>query len=298
MSNQEPLSGGQRLRQLSKRLLAQLGHTSRAYRLLEPGDRVMVAVSGGKDSMALLHLLHEVRAKAPFPFSLIAVNLDQGHPGFPVETLPRYFEARGFEYRIVKEDTYSIVKQKVPEGRTTCSLCSRLRRGVLYNVAEELGCTKLALGHHREDTTETLLLNLFYSGQIKAMPPRLTSDDGRNVVIRPLIECAEADIAELARLLEFPIVPCNLCGSQDNMKRQRIKQLIAELTAENPNVPGNLLASLANVRPSHLMDPALQSASAASSSDLMASGFGGGALTGAPSPGTSQLIAASTLARR
>ncbi|MBX3183906.1 MAG: tRNA 2-thiocytidine(32) synthetase TtcA [Polyangiaceae bacterium] len=287
------------MRQLSKRLLAQIGHTSHRYRLLEPGDRVMVAVSGGKDSMSLLHLLHELRAKAPFPFSLIAVNLDQGQPGFPVETLPRYFEERGFEHRIVKEDTYSIVKEKVPEGRTTCSLCSRLRRGVLYNVAEELGCTKIALGHHREDTTETLLLNLLYSGQIKAMPPRLRSDDGRNVVIRPLIECAEADIAELARLMAFPIIPCNLCGSQANLKRQRVKDLIAELTAENPNVPGNLLASLSNVRPSHLMDPHLSGAEPASPGGSDALGWEARPMApAAAAPSGSQLIAITALARR
>ncbi|MCA9640138.1 MAG: tRNA 2-thiocytidine(32) synthetase TtcA [Polyangiaceae bacterium] len=250
-------NAGARLRRLEKRLLGQLAQTSEAFKLLEPNDRVMVAVSGGKDSMSLLSLLGQIRARAPFPLELIAVNLDQGHPGFPAEVLPNYFEAQGFDYKIIREDTYSIVKSKIPEGRTYCSLCSRLRRGILYNVAQELGCTKIALGHHREDTIETLLLNLLYSGQIKAMPPRLQSDDGRNVVIRPLLECAEADIAEYAALMQFPIVPCDLCGSQDNLKRQRIKRLIDELAAENPNVRGNLLAALGNVRVTHLLDRAL-----------------------------------------
>lgn len=252
-------NAGARLRRLEKRLLGQLAQTSEAFKLLEPHDRVMVAVSGGKDSMSLLSLLERVRERAPFPFELVAVNLDQGHPGFPSDVLPTYFEAQGFSYRIIREDTYSIVKSKIPEGRTYCSLCSRLRRGILYNVAQELGCTKIALGHHREDTIQTLLLNLLYSGQIKAMPARLRSDDGRNVVIRPLLECAEADISEYAALMQFPIVPCDLCGSQDNLKRQRIKRLIDELAAENPNVRGNLLAALGNVRVTHLLDRALLS---------------------------------------
>ncbi|MGE0325149.1 MAG: tRNA 2-thiocytidine(32) synthetase TtcA [Polyangiaceae bacterium] len=254
-----PENSGARLRRLEKRLLGQLAQTSEAFKLLEPGDRVMVAVSGGKDSMSLLSLLARIRERAPFPLELIAVNLDQGHPGFPSEVLPSYFDAQGFDYKIIREDTYSIVKSKIPEGRTYCSLCSRLRRGILYNVAQELGCTKIALGHHREDTIETLILNLLYSGQIKAMPPRLQSDDGRNVVIRPLLECAEADIAEYAALMHFPIVPCDLCGSQDNLKRQRVKRLINELAAENPNVRGNLLAALGNVRVTHLLDRALSS---------------------------------------
>jgi tRNA 2-thiocytidine biosynthesis protein TtcA len=224
---------------------------------LEPGDKVMVAVSGGKDSYTLLTLLHKLKAKAPFPFELIAVNLDQGHPGFPKEVLPDFFRAEGFAYRIITEDTLSIVKDKIPEGNTYCSLCSRLRRGILYNVAEELGATKIALGHHRDDSIETLMLNLFYSGQIKAMPPKLHSDDGRNTVIRPLIYSAEADIAEYARQQQFPIIPCNLCGSQENLKRQEIKQLLSSLEAENPKLRGNLLAALRNVRSTHLLDKSL-----------------------------------------
>lgn len=259
----QPLDAGAargRLRHLEKRLLRQLGQTSERFKLIEPGDRVLVGISGGKDSMSLLYLLAKIRERVPFEFSLIAVNLDQGHPGFPSHLLPGYFEAQGYDYRIIREDTYSIVQDKLPAGSTYCSLCSRLRRGILYNVAQDLGCTKIALGHHREDTIETLLLNLLYSGQISAMPPRLTSDDGRNVVIRPLLECAEAEIAEFAALMQFPIIPCDLCGSQENLKRKRVKRLIEELTAENRNVPGNMLAALSNVRMSQLMSdgPAAQ----------------------------------------
>jgi len=239
---------------LEKRLLALVAKASSDFGLLEPNDRVMVAVSGGKDSHALLHLLREVQRKAPFPFSLVAVNLDQGQPGFPSSVLPDYFAREGYEHRIVAEDTYSIVKEKVPEGKTYCSLCSRLRRGVLYNVAVELGATKIALGHHRDDVIETLLLNLLYSGQLKAMPPRLRSDDGRNVVIRPLIYCVEEDLAAFAAERAFPVIPCDLCGSQDNLQRKRVKELLARLDAENPNVKSNVFAALSNVRPTHLLD--------------------------------------------
>jgi tRNA 2-thiocytidine biosynthesis protein TtcA len=239
---------------VEKHLLNELARASSDFRLLEPNDRVMVAVSGGKDSLSMLHLLRETSRRAPFPFTLIAVNLDQGHPGFPKHVLPEYFEKEGYEYEIIERDTYSVVKEKVPEGKTYCSLCSRFRRGILYDVAQELGCTKIALGHHRDDVIETLLLNLFYSGQMKAMPPRLRSDDGRNVVIRPLVYSSECDLVEFAEEKQFPIIPCDLCGSQDNLQRKKVKELLNRLSAENPHVRGNLFAALSNVRPSHLMD--------------------------------------------
>ncbi len=239
---------------LEKHLLSEIARASSDFRLIEPGDRVMVAVSGGKDSHALLYLLRETAKKAPFDFSIVAVNLDQGHPGFPKHVLPEYFQKEGYEYAIIERDTYSIVKEKIPEGRTYCSLCSRFRRAILYDAAQDLGATKIALGHHRDDVIETLLLNLFYSGQMKAMPPRLRSDDGRNIVIRPLVYSSECDIAEFALEKEFPIIPCDLCGSQDNLQRKRVKELLNRLSDENPHVRGNLFAALGNVRPSHIMD--------------------------------------------
>lgn len=245
---------------LEQRLLSELGRASREHRLLEPDDRVMVAVSGGKDSHVLLYLLRAIQKRVPFSFSFVAVNVDQGHPGFPERLLPEYFEREGFEYRIVKEDTYSIVKEKVPEGKTYCSLCSRLRRGILYTVASEIGATKIALGHHKDDLIETLLLNLFYSGQVKAMPARLQSDDGEHVVIRPLAYSAESDIAALAAARGFPIVPCDLCGSQENLRRGMVKRLIADLDRDNPKVRNNLFAALSNVRPTHLLDVELANA--------------------------------------
>lgn len=239
---------------LEKRLLRQVGRASKEHRLIEPGDRILVGISGGKDSWTLLYLLRQLQRRAPFDFSFVAVNLDQGHPGFPAHVLRDYFEAEGYEYELLKYDTYSIVLDKIAPGKTQCSLCSRLRRGILYNAAVELGCSKIALGHHRDDAIETLMLNLLYSGRIKSMPPRLTSDDGRNVVIRPLINCAEEEVAHFSRLKGFPIVPCDLCGSQPNLQRQQVKRLLAELNAANPKVKGNLFAALHKVVPSHLMD--------------------------------------------
>jgi tRNA 2-thiocytidine biosynthesis protein TtcA len=242
------------------RLLANVARASKDFDLIEAGDRILVAVSGGKDSHALLYLLREIARRAPFEVSLVAVNLDQGHPGFPKHVLPAYFEAEGYDYRIIEEDTYSIVKQRIPEGKTYCSLCSRLRRGILYNLASELGATKIALGHHRDDLIETLLLNLFYAGQMKSMPPRLRSDDGRNTVIRPLVYCSESDLERFASEKAFPIVPCDLCGSQDDLQRKQMKELISRLHANNPHVRGNLFAALSNVRPTHLLDAALSGA--------------------------------------
>jgi tRNA 2-thiocytidine biosynthesis protein TtcA len=246
------------MQRVEDRLLRQVARASSDFSLLEPGDRVMVAVSGGKDSHALLYLLRQIARRAPFEFSLVAVNVDQGHPGFPQTLLPEYFTREGYEFEIVREDTYSVVKEKVPVGKTTCSLCSRLRRGILYTTAVRLGCTKIALGHHRDDVIETLLLNLFFSGQTKAMPPRLRSDDGRNVVIRPLVYAAEADLAAFAEEKAFPIIPCDLCGSQEQLQRKRVKALLTTLEAENPNIRRNILAALGNVRPTHLLDHGLR----------------------------------------
>lgn len=242
---------------LEAKLLRAVGKASAEFGLLEPGDRVMVGMSGGKDSYTLLHLLRLLQKKAPFEFELLAVNLDQGHPGFDVSPLVGWLEANGHPYRLLQEDTYRIVTEKIPEGKTYCSLCSRLRRGVLYNAAVELGCTKIALGHHRDDAIETLMLNLLYSGKISAMPARLRSDDGRNVVIRPLITSDEDDIAAFAKEMAFPILPCDLCGSQDGLKRQAVKGLLKHLQDRNPHVRSNLFAALSNVRPSHLLDPKL-----------------------------------------
>ena len=211
-------------------------------------------MSGGKDSYAMLHILQLIQQKAPFPFSIVAVNLDQGHPGFPGHLLEDYFKEIEVEYKMLSQDTFSIVKEKIPVGKTFCSLCSRLRRGILYNAAQELGCTKLALGHHRDDIIETLMLNLLYSGQLKAMPARFLSDDKRNTVIRPLAYCEEKDLIALAEQLDFPIIPCDLCGTQENLKRQKIKRMISELNDENPHIRHNMFSAVRNVIPSHLLD--------------------------------------------
>lgn len=246
------------LARLEKRLLRRVGQASEDFGLIEPGDRIMLCLSGGKDSYAMAWLLMQVQRKVPFDFELVAVNLDQGHPGFPAGKLKAWMEAQGLEHRMLQRDTYSIVKEKIPEGRTYCSLCSRLRRGILYDAAVELGCNKLALGHHRDDIIETVLLNLLYSGQLKAMPPKLRSDDGRNVLIRPLAYCDEPELARLAELRAFPILPCDLCGSQEHLHRKKVKALLNELAAENPHVRQNVFAALGNVRPSHLLDRELR----------------------------------------
>ncbi|WP_439649509.1 tRNA 2-thiocytidine(32) synthetase TtcA [Halomonas alkalisoli] len=239
---------------LQKRLRRQAGNAIIDYGMIHEGDRVMVCLSGGKDSYTLLEILRNLQRNAPVNFSLVAVNLDQKQPGFPEHVLPRYLDAIGIDYHILERDTYSVVKEKTPEGKTTCALCSRLRRGSLYGFAEEIGATKIALGHHREDILETLFLNLFFGGSLKAMPPKLLSDDGKNILIRPLAYCREADIAEFARLMQFPIIPCNLCGSQPNLQRQVVKEMLAEWEAKHPGRLESMFKAVTNVAPSQLAD--------------------------------------------
>jgi tRNA 2-thiocytidine biosynthesis protein TtcA len=243
-----------RWQKLNAHLRGQVGKAIGHYRMIEDGDLVMVCLSGGKDSYTLLDMLLSLKRRAPVHFELVAVNLDQKQPDFPVEVLPRYLQDLGVPYRIVEEDTYSVVKRVIEPGKTMCGLCSRLRRGVLYRVASELGATKVALGHHRDDIVETLFLNMFYGGRMKAMPPKLLSDDGRHVVIRPLAYCAESDIARYARGRGFPIIPCKLCGSQDNMKRREVKAMLAKWEQEDPGRSDRLFRSLQNVTASHLAD--------------------------------------------
>jgi tRNA 2-thiocytidine biosynthesis protein TtcA len=239
---------------LQKRLRRNAGNAIVDYNMIEEGDRVMVCLSGGKDSYAMLDVLQSLQRSAPVSFDLIAVNLDQKQPGFPEEVLPAYLEAAGVPFYILEKDTYSIVKELVPEGKTTCGLCSRLRRGSLYGFAQDIGATKIALGHHRDDIVETLFLNMFFSGKLKAMPPKLLSDDTRNVVIRPLAYCKEKDLVAYADYKEFPIIPCNLCGSQENLQRVQVKKMLAEWERQYPGRTETIFRSIRNVAPSQLAD--------------------------------------------
>jgi tRNA 2-thiocytidine biosynthesis protein TtcA len=242
---------------LKKQLERKVGEAICDYNMIGNGDTVMVCLSGGKDSYTLLACLMALRERAPVDFRLVAMNLDQRQPGFPDHVLPAYFDSIGIEYRIVTEDTYSIVKDRIAPGKTTCSLCSRLRRGIIYRTAKEIGATRIALGHHRDDILETLFLNMFFAGRIKAMPPKLVSDNGEHVVIRPLAYCAENDIARYARAMDFPIIPCKLCGSQENAQRQQIKAMLREWARNHPGRIESLTTALRNVVPSHLADPRL-----------------------------------------
>jgi len=239
---------------LAKRIRRQVGEAIADFSMIEAGDKVMVCLSGGKDSHGLLDVLISLKSRAPVDFELIAVNLDQKQPGFPEHVLPEYLQSRGIAFRIVEQDTYSVVKRVIPEGQTMCSLCSRLRRGVLYRVAAELGATKIALGHHRDDILATFFLNLFHGGQLKAMPAKLVSDDGNHVVIRPLAYVAEADLAAYAESKRFPIVPCTLCGSQDNLQRKQVGEMLREWERRHPGRIESIVRALTEVRPSHLLD--------------------------------------------
>jgi tRNA 2-thiocytidine biosynthesis protein TtcA len=259
---------------LIKRLQRQTGTAIVDFGMIDEGDHVMVCLSGGKDSYAMLDILIALRRRAPIDFSMVVVNLDQKQPGFPEHVLPEYLEAQNVAYKIVEEDTYSIVKDKIPEGKTTCSLCSRLRRGILYRTAGELGASKIALGHHLDDMVETFFLNMFYGARLKSMPPKLVSDDGKNIVIRPLAYCREADLQRFAELRDFPIIPCNLCGSQENLQRKKIKRMLTQWDQEQPGRVLNIFRSMSRVTRSHLFDrdlfdfPSLQVESASELNEL------------------------------
>ncbi|WP_221764531.1 tRNA 2-thiocytidine(32) synthetase TtcA [Methyloradius palustris] len=242
---------------LRNSLISATGKAIGDYNMIEGGDTVLVCMSGGKDSHAMLMILLALQERAPIDFKLMAMNLDQKQPGFPADILPAYLEKLGVDYRIVEADTYSIVKEKIPEGKTTCSLCSRLRRGVIYRTAKELGANKIALGHHRDDIVETLFLNMFFGAKLKAMPPKLATNDKQNIVIRPLAYCSEKDIASYARQMEFPIIPCDLCGSQENLQRQKVKDMLQGWEREQPGRINNIFRAITNVEPSHLADTEL-----------------------------------------
>ena len=257
MAPADPRKSRTEFNKLQKRLRRNVGRAIEDYNMIEAGDRVMVCLSGGKDSYGMLDILLNLQRTAPAPFELVAVNLDQKQPGFPEDVLPRYLESIGIEFHILERDTYSIVKSVIPEGKTTCGLCSRLRRGNLYSFAREIGATRIALGHHRDDIIETLFLNMFFNGKLKAMPPKLLSDDGDNVVIRPLVYCKEEDLADYAQIRGFPIIPCNLCGSQENLQRQAVKEMLRDWERRYPGRVESIFASIANVAPSQLADTAL-----------------------------------------
>ncbi len=242
---------------LKGRLESSVGKAIGDFNMIEDGDVVMVCLSGGKDSYTLLDILLTLRKRAPIDFKIVAMNLDQKQPGFPADVLPNYLKSIGVDFHIETQDTYSIVKEKIPEGKTTCSLCSRLRRGIIYKVAGELGANKIALGHHRDDMVETLFLNMFFGGKLKAMPPKLVTDKGDHIVIRPLAYCAEKDIARYARGMEFPIIPCNLCGSQENLQRQNIKEMLTNWERQYPGRSQTIFTAMQNVKPSHLLDTQL-----------------------------------------
>jgi tRNA 2-thiocytidine biosynthesis protein TtcA len=242
------------LAKLEKRLRRHVGQAIAEYNMIEDGDKIMVCVSGGKDSYAMLSILMILKNLAPIKFDLIAVNLDQKQPGFPEHILPEYLASLGVEYKVVEEDTYSIVTDKIPEGKTTCSLCSRLRRAILYRTAKEVGATKVALGHHRDDMIETMMLNMFYGGKIKSMPAKLVSDNGEHVVIRPLAFCKEEELIQYATLKSFPIIPCNLCGSQPNLQRQNIKQMLNDWNKNHPGRIESMFTAMKNIVPSHMCD--------------------------------------------